>query len=192
MGIDPQVLDELAVLRAGDADAPLPPVGDIATRRANSRRLFDRVLATRPPVEGVDAHRYHLTTEDGATLELTWYRRADSSQPGSAALYIHGGGMILGLGELGALYDSAVRGYVGASGVPLLVVDYRIAPDYPHPVPVQDCYAALVWLAGRAGDLEVDPERLAVMGDSAGGGLAAGVALMARDRDGPAVAQQLL
>ena len=100
--------------------------------------------------------------------------------------------MIFGLEHIGAMYDLAVREYVAASGVPMLVVDYRVAPEYPHPTPVEDCYAALEWLAEQATTLGFDPARLAVMGDSAGGGLAAGVCLMARDRGGPAVAQQLL
>ncbi len=100
--------------------------------------------------------------------------------------------MIFGLEHIGALYDTAVRDYVATSGVPMLVVDYRVAPEHPHPTPVEDCYAALVWLAENAGELGVDPARIAVMGDSAGGGLAAGVCLLARDRGGPAVAQQLL
>jgi acetyl esterase/lipase len=100
--------------------------------------------------------------------------------------------MIMGLGELGQLYDSVVRGYVAASGVPMLVVDYRVAPEFPYPVPVEDCYAALLWLIDHAGELGVDPARVAVMGDSAGGGLVAGVCLLDRDRGGPDVAQQLL
>ena len=73
-----------------------------------------------------------------------------------------------------------------------MVVDYRVAPEHPHPTPVEDCYAALVWLADRAPTLGVDARRLAVIDDSAGGGLAAGICLMARGRGGPAVAQQLL
>jgi acetyl esterase/lipase len=124
-------------------------------------------------------------------LPLGWYRTA-AAQPGSAVLYLHGGGMIFGLEHLGDLYDLAVRDYVARSGVPMLVVDYRIAPEHPHPTPVEDCYAALRWLADNATTLGVDPARIAVMGDSAGGGLAAGVCLLARDRGGPAVAQQLL
>lgn len=112
--------------------------------------------------------------------------------PGSAALYLHGGGMIFGLDHIGPMYELAVRRYVAESGVPMLVVDYRVAPEHPHPTPVEDCYAALEWLAGKATTLGFDPGRLAVMGDSAGGGLAAGVCLMARDRGGPAVAQQIL
>jgi acetyl esterase/lipase len=100
--------------------------------------------------------------------------------------------MIMGLEQLGHIYDIVVRDYVAISGVPMLVVDYRVAPEHPHPTPVEDCYAALRWLAERAAALGVDPARLAVMGDSAGGGLAAGVSLLARDRRGPTLAQQLL
>jgi acetyl esterase/lipase len=100
--------------------------------------------------------------------------------------------MIFGLEHLGPVYDLAVRDYVAKSGVPMLMVDYRIAPEHPHPVPVEDCYAALRWLADNAPTLGVDPGRIAVIGDSAGGGLAAGVSLLARDRGGPSIAQQLL
>ena len=91
------------------------------------------------------------------------------------------------------MYELAARRYVAESGVPMLVVDYRVAPEHPHPTPVEDCYAALEWLAGNATDTGFRSRAaLAVMGDSAGGGLAAGVCLMARDRGGPAIAQQLL
>jgi acetyl esterase/lipase len=76
--------------------------------------------------------------------------------------------------------------------VPALVVDYRVAPEHPDPTPVQDCYAALQWLGEHADSLGVDPGRIGVAGDSAGGGLTAGVALMARDRGGPSIALQML
>jgi acetyl esterase/lipase len=152
--------------------------------------MFDYVAGTWPAAAGVEVQRHTFRTADGATLKLRWYHGPE--QPGSAVLYLHGGGMIFGLEHLGALYDLAVREYVAASSVPMLVVDYRIAPEHPHPTPVEDCYAALVWLAENAAVLGVDPARIAVMGDSAGGGLAAGVCLLARDRGGPAIAQQLL
>jgi acetyl esterase/lipase len=107
-------------------------------------------------------------------------------------LYVHGGGMIFAMDDVGAVYDSVVREYVAASGVPALTVDYRVAPEHPDPTPVEDCYAALQWLVSRAEALGVDPARVAVCGDSAGGGLAAGVTLAARDRGGPAIALQML
>lgn len=154
--------------------------------------MFDQIAAARTPAQGVEVDQYVLTAGDGATVQMSWYHRSGPDQPGSAVLYVHGGGMIFGLEQLRNVYDLTVGDYVAASGVPMLVVDYRVAPEHPHPTPVQDCYAALVWLAEHAGELGVDPARLAVMGDSAGGGLAAGVCLMARDRIGPSIAQQLL
>lgn len=188
---DQQVLAALVALRDGAPDAPPPVVGDVMTRRRNAGHMFNQVLASRPPITGVELQEFSLIYE-GGTLGLRWYRCSGVDQPGSAVLYLHGGGMILGWEHLGGLYDAAVRGYVATSGVPMLVVDYRVAPEFPHPVPLQDCYAALRWLADHAGELGVDAARLAVMGDSAGGGLAAGVCLLARDRGGPSIAAQLL
>lgn len=192
LGIDAQVMAEMAPLMAAVGEIEAAPIGDVESRRVNGHRMFDTVAATRTPATGVEVARHALTTGDGATLELTWYHRPDATPPGSAALYLHGGGMIFGLEHVGRIYDLAVRDYVAASGVPMLVVDYRVAPEHPHPVPVEDCFAALRWLAENAATLGVDPARIAVMGDSAGGGLAAGVSLLARDRGGPAIAQQLL
>lgn len=154
--------------------------------------MMDHVAATATPVNDICTERFSLTSSDGTALDATWYRRSMGEPPGSAALFLHGGGMIYGLEHIGMMCDLAVRGYVAASGVPMLVVDYRIAPEHPHPTPVEDCYTALRWLADNTTTLGVDPARLAVMGESAGGGLAAGVCLMARDRGGPAVAAQLL
>ena len=85
-----------------------------------------------------------------------------------------------------------IAGSVPIFDGPLLSLQYRLAPEHPHPVPVEDAYARLTWLAGHAGQLSIDPGGIAVMGDSAGGGLAAGVAILSRDRQGPAIAHQLL
>jgi acetyl esterase/lipase len=191
LGIDAQVLGQLGPLLEAIGQTEPPPIGDVETRRVNGHRMFDYIATTWAPVPGVEVDRHTLTTADGATLDLDWYH-TPASHPGSAVLYLHGGGMIFGLEHLGHLYDVAVRDYVARSGVPMLMVDYRIAPEHRHPTPVEDCYAALRWLADNAATLGVDAARICVMGDSAGGGLAAGVCLLARDRDGPPVALQLL
>lgn len=189
---DPEVMAELAPLLAAVGEVEPPPIGDVETRRLNGHRLFDHVAAQRTPAPGVEVERHQVPAGDGTMLNAGWYHRQDTNPPGSAVLYLHGGGMIFALEHIGEMYDVAVREYVATSGVPMLVVDYRVAPEHPHPTPVEDCYSALRWLAENAQALGFDPSRLAVMGDSAGGGLAAGVCLMARDRGGPAVALQLL
>src|SRR5439155_8594602 len=106
-----------------------------------------------------------------------------------ALYWIHGGGMILGNldGDNGRLSE-----YVEQLPCVAVSVEYRLAPEYPHPAPVEDCYAGLVWLAEHTRELGVDPGRIAIGGASAGSGLAAGTALMARDRRGPALSYQLL
>lgn len=89
-------------------------------------------------------------------------------------------------------HEPIYRSYTARSGVPLLSVDFRFAPEHRYPVSGQDCYAALRWATEHAAALDVDPGRIAIMGDSAGGGIAAAVTLMAHDRGGPALARQVL
>ncbi|MCH9666309.1 MAG: alpha/beta hydrolase [Actinomycetia bacterium] len=192
LAMDPEVQAELLPLMAAAGSTERPPVGDVESRRANGHRMFDLALATVTAAEGVEVSRHRVSAADGFELEARWYRPAGADTHGGAVLYLHGGGMIMGLEHMGRIFDVVLREYVAASGVPMLLVDYRVAPEHPHPTPVEDCYAALQWLVHNASALGVDPNRVAVMGDSAGGGLAAGLALMARDRGGPALRQQIL
>ncbi|WP_307874097.1 MULTISPECIES: alpha/beta hydrolase [unclassified Frankia] len=143
-----------------------------------------------PAYPSVSRTNFQTTSRDGTQVALRWYASAGPapSVAGPAAVYLHGGGMISGTVKL---YDRFVAAYVADGGVPMLAVDYRRAPEHPHPSPVEDSYAGVAWLAAHAHELGVDPDRIALMGDSAGGGLAAGTALLARDRN-LAVAKQIL
>jgi len=106
-----------------------------------------------------------------------------------ALYHIHGGGMMLGDNRTGmpGMLDHAQRLQLA-----VVSVEYRLAPETPHPGPVEDCYAGLVWTVAHAEELGIDPARVIVGGGSAGGGLSAAVALLARDRGGPALLGQLL
>ena len=119
-------------------------------------------------------------------ITVRLHRPPDLDGPAPALLWIHGGGMVLGSA---AQDDELCRRFATELGIVVAAVDYRLAPEHPHPTPVEDCYAALRWLADRD---DVDAERVAVGGASAGGGLAASLALLARDRGEVSPAFQLL
>ncbi|MCW2622848.1 MAG: Esterase, partial [Frankiales bacterium] len=99
-------------------------------------------------------------------------------------LYLHGGGMVTGDNRSGI---EDVLDHVLALGVAVVSVDYRLAPEHPHPAPASDCYAALEGVVARAPDFGVDPRRVVLVGRSAGGALAAGLAQAVRDGGGPSV-----
>jgi acetyl esterase/lipase len=185
--MDPQIAAALEPLAALEPPEP-PAVGDVAARRASAEQTFAYFASVAPAVTDVHGSTYTTTAPDGAEIELRWLTKA-GAPTGPAVYYIHGGGMILGSLDL---YDALLQESVSASGVPALAVEYRLAPEHPHPTPVQDCYAGLVWFAEHAAELGVEPSRIGIMGDSAGGGLAAATTLMARDRGGPALARQIL
>ena len=104
-------------------------------------------------------------------------------------VYFHGGGWTIGSVEH---FDLITRQIANASGAIVVSVDYRLAPEYPFPTPLDDCWRALVWTAKNAAEFGGDGARIAVMGDSAGGNLAAVCALLARDAGAPDIALQVL
>ncbi len=125
-----------------------------------------------------------ITLGSGAAVRL--FRPAGISEPAPALLWIHGGGYVIGTAEQD---DGLCRRFSSRLGITVASVDYRLAPEHPYPAPLEDCYSALTWLAGLP---SVDPRRMAIGGPSAGGGLAAALALLARDRAEVTPAFQLL
>ena len=111
-------------------------------------------------------------------IGLTVHRPADDDDA-PVLVYFHGGGMCLGSNRS---FEPLARNLAHASGATVIAVDYHLAPEDPPPAQFDDAWTATVWVAEHAGELRVDPARLAVVGDSAGGNLAAAVALAARDR----------
>ncbi|WP_447758362.1 alpha/beta hydrolase [Sphingopyxis fribergensis] len=125
----------------------------------------------------------------GPDIPVFLFRPADTRADGGAILHIHGGGMVMGSVEQ---MQAGPAMLAAAAGVPVASVEYRLAPEHPFPAPQEDCHSALRWLAGQADALGFDAGRIVVAGESAGGGLAAALAIMARDLGGPAIAGQLL
>lgn len=182
-----EIAATLAAVAEMAAEVSLPPAGDVLALRATTGGSFDAIMAAMPESPDVEIAEFTTTGDDGAEIALRWYRhRAQTSA--AAVVYAHGGGMICGTARQ---YDPLVSSYVQRTGVPFLSVDYRLAPEYSENGLARDVYAAIRWLRGEAAALGVDPERIAVMGDSGGGGVAAGAAIIARD-EGVALAAQIL
>ncbi|OCB10197.1 alpha/beta hydrolase [Mycolicibacterium porcinum] len=178
--------------RMGDAFAPivdgvLDPISAAAEVRA-------RLKASRRPARPVPVGNVEDRTVPGPAGEIPVriYHPLDSADAGTGLpvlVYFHGGGFVLC--DLDS-HDSCCRRLANGIGAIVVSVDYRLAPEHPYPAAVDDALAATEWVAAHAGELGGDPARLVVAGDSAGGNLAAVVAMTARDRGGPPIAFQVL
>lgn len=142
-----------------------------------------------PRAPGVDVEDRWTQGADGPQVRVRWYRPAGRDEPVPALLWIHGGGYVLGFPEQD---ERLVLSIVRELGIAVATVEYRLAPEHPHPAPLDDCHAALRWLHAQAAGLGVRPDRIAIGGASAGGGLAAALTLLAHDRGEVPVAFQLL
>lgn len=145
----------------------------------------DDLLAER----GITRRDVTVPGYDGGELIVSVLAKAGRAGARPGIYHTHGGGMIVGDRFVGI---AGIVDWIDRFDAVSVTVEYRLAPEFPDPFPVEDCYAGLVWTAEHAEELEIDPERLIIAGASAGGGLAAGVALLARDRGGPALAGQVL
>ncbi|WP_326949146.1 alpha/beta hydrolase [Amycolatopsis sp. NBC_01307] len=183
--IDPELLPWLDMLPA----VTLPDYDALLAARASMAQLQE-VMPAYEPVHPVDVRDTTVPGPSGAPdVPVRVYSPADREGTVPGLVYIHGGGFILG--DLDMFHASLLH-LVDELGIVIVSVDYRLAPEHPFPAPVEDCYAALTWTAAKAAELGIDPDRIGVGGESAGGGLAAATALLARDRGGPALRFQYL
>jgi triacylglycerol lipase len=177
--VDPELLPMLEMI---------PPLEIDHRNLAEVRAQGPLMPVELPP--GAEPEPAEAPARDGASpVPLRIFIPKGAAKLRPAILQIHGGGYVLGSAEMS---DVGNHSLAAEQDAVVVSVDYRLAPETPFPGPLEDCYAGLEWLASHAADLGVDPSRIMVFGQSAGGGLAAALALLARDRGGPKLAAQFL
>lgn len=170
---------------------PRPPVHDVASRRA-ALEAFALSMKRPDLPEDIERIVHQAPADDSRTVPIYHYRKKDTNasakQP--AIFHLHGGGYIsLRPDQM----ETGLVGQVQGSGIQILSVDYRLSPESKYPAALDDAWAALQWVYAHAEELSIDTSRIAVLGESAGGGLAAALALLARDRAlSPPLAKQIL
>ncbi|GIG41600.1 alpha/beta hydrolase [Cellulomonas phragmiteti] len=165
---------------------------DVVTTLAADEIASLRARATPPDLADVAAAAgreltWHHAPGTAGDVRVALLRPAGATGPVPVLLHLHGGGLVVG-----TVADDVPAAAQLSPGCAVASVEYRLAPEHPYPAAVEDAYAALVWLVEHAADLGLDADRVVVTGVSAGGGLAAALALLARDRGGPALAGALL
>jgi acetyl esterase len=181
MPLDPQAQSVLEAMAAMN----MPPLHTLTAQEARAQ-MAARPMAV-PPEEVARVQDLSVPGPHGP-IPLRAYTPAGPG-PLPVVVYFHGGGWVLGDIEG---YDAVCRALANRSGCLVISVDYRLAPEAIYPAAADDSYAATVWIAEHAAELGGDGSRIAVAGDSAGGNLAAVVAIMARDKGGPKLAYQAL
>jgi acetyl esterase len=183
MPLDPQarfVLDQLAAQGGMELHELTPEA---------ARRAFASLRLPIPAEAVAHVENRSIPGPDGA-VPVRVYRSAGAATPAAPGLvYFHGGGWVIGDLES---HDNFCRALANRTHAVVVSVDYRLAPEHRCPAAAEDCYAAARWVAEHGAAIGVDGTRLAVAGDSAGGNLAAVVALLARDRGGPSLRHQVL
>lgn len=188
---DPEYFKVLEPMLPIWAAQPVLQVHNIEGRRQRLKAFFEN--SSIPSAKGVSIDKLTVKSYDGADIDVFRISPETPTLPGKAtAAYIHahGGGFISGTAEM---FSKAVALTVAMTQVPFFSIEYRKAPEHPHPTPAEDIYAALAWLQENAATFNIDPARIGITGESAGGGLAAAVVIMARDRKlSPPLAKQVL
>jgi acetyl esterase/lipase len=184
----PAFVEACAAAATGEGGAAATRPHDALVLRALLDAELPSAFAGSTPAPEVVRRDAVVSAGDGVPVPVRWYA-GPGVGPGSAVVFFHGGGLVAGSIEV---YDAYVAQHVQWTGVPALSVGYRRAPEGTGEEPARDGLAALQWLHRCAPTLGVDPQRIAVMGDSAGGGIAAAVALLARETGVPVCRQVLV
>ena len=191
--LDGQVLasDVHAFLRLASLtdDTSVAGNGALSPERARERNRRGAAIVAGPPRPMARVERLEIPGPAGTIPARLYTPIGGSEEPRPLLVYFHGGGWVIG--DLDT-QDSAVRFLAARAEVPVLSVEYRLAPEHPFPAPVDDAFAAFRWVVASADSLGIDPTRVAVGGDSAGGNLAAVVSMLARDGGETPPAMQLL
>lgn len=181
-----KAIDDFARLYADFEPVPDAQANDPQAWRQRYRRLVACFEPPRPT--GIEADDRSIAGPGGA-IPVRVYRRRQASLPAPCCLFFHGGGWMLG--DLDT-HDTWAAELALASGATVIAVDYRMGPEHRYPAAFDDAWQVLVTVAGEHREFGIDPARIAVYGDSAGGNLAAAICLKARDEGAPAVAGQVL
>jgi acetyl esterase/lipase len=178
--VDPELLPVLEAL----------PLFDLSMESLPAMRATRASIgAGEMTFSGLHFERRTVQSPDGAQVRVNLFRPEGAARVGPAILHIHGGGYVLGTADMTNATNAATALKLDCV---IVSVDYRLAPETPFPGPLHDCYAALRWLHACAPELGVDPKRIAIAGESAGAGIAAGLALLARDRGDAPICFQCL
>jgi len=180
----PQVRTVLQMLD----DQPVPPTYAVAVDDA--REQLETLARMREGEAVANVENFDIGGPDGPEGSLpvrVYYPEADGPHP--TLVYFHGGGYVLGSLET---HDALCRALTNAAECAVVSVDYRLAPEHRFPAAVEDAYFAVEWVANHGESVDLDPTRIAVGGDSAGGNLSAAVTLVSKDRGGPDLAHQTL
>lgn len=165
-----------------------PPLEPTTESLPELRSVISGLRAPAPPASEVTVEERAVPGPGGSTVRVLVYSPNTPTRTG-ALLWLHAGGMVMGTPDM---YEPQSRSLAQRAGCVVIAVDYGLAPENPYPAGLEDCYAALRWAHGAADELGIPRGRIAVAGESGGGGLAVGLALLARDRGELAVSAQFL
>jgi acetyl esterase len=182
MTLNPAVEALLAMM------AQMPAVDFETATAADARSIFDNPMPSGEQVSMARVEDISINLP-GRTIDARLYVPSGAGDAPGLTVFFHGGGWVIGTLDT---HDGTCRALAKVSNAAVLSVAYRLAPEHRYPTAAHDCFDATSWAAANAAQLGIDPNKLAVAGDSAGGNLAAAVAIMARDAGAPKLAHQLL